>query len=112
MHQFQAELPHHLPVRVDKYPLLYVVAPVVTFYRLILHVFTSAPNYRKLVTCKSTARAHNVLLLYYHLCFRVYPEILNHMSPMHHRNNWSIQIPTLKGIAIKAPERKGAALGI
>ena len=42
-------------------------------------------------------------MLYYTLCVRIYPEILNHMSALRLRNNLSIQVPTLKGITIKTP---------
>ena len=100
---FQHTFPELLPVRVDKYPLLYAVATIVTFYRLILYVFTQAVNYRHLFTCLSPTRARNVLLLYYNLCVRVYPEILNHLSPLRLRNTLSLQVPTLKGISIKTP---------
>ena len=100
---FQHTFPELLPVRVDKYPLLYAVATIVTFYRLILYVFTQAVNYRHLFTCRSPTRARNVLLLYYNLCVRVYPEILNHLSPLRLRNTLSLQVPTLKGISIKTP---------
>ena len=98
---FQHTFPQLLPVRVDKHPLLYAVATIVTFYRLILYVFTQAVNYRHLFTCRSPTRARNVLLLYYNLCVRVYPEIPIHLSPLCLRNTLSIQVPTLKGIPIK-----------
>ena len=103
LQSFTHAFPQFLPIRVDKYPLLYVVATVVTFYRLILHVFQQAVNYRVLFTCRSPTRARNVLLLYYTLCVRIYPEILNHMSALRLRNNLSIRVSTLKGITIKTP---------
>ena len=92
-----------LPVRVDKYPLLFVVATVVTFSRLVLQAMLHSPNYRLIMTAKSNTRARHTLLLYYFFCARLYPELVNGLSPMRQRNNLSLHIPTLKGISIPMP---------
>ena len=100
---FQHTFPELLPVRVDKYPLLYVVATIVTYYQLILHVFTQVINYRHLFTWRSPTRARNVLFFHYNLCVQVYPQILNYLSPIRLRNTLSIHVPTLERIPIKTP---------
>ena len=103
MRLFTESYPGCIPVRVDKYPLLFVVATVVTFSRLVLQAMLHSPNYRLIMTAKSNTRARHTLLLYYFFCARLYPELVNGLSPMRQRNNLSLHIPTLKGISIPMP---------
>ena len=53
LQRFKDSYPDHLPVRVDKYPLLFVVATMVTFSRLVLQTTLHSPNYRLIMTAKS-----------------------------------------------------------
>ena len=98
--KFFTLVPDSVPIRVDKYPLLFVVATTVTFLRIFIHAFKGAKNYRHILTTSSAVRSRHVLLVYYYLCARLFPFVVRNVSQMRQRNALSVQIPQLKGIAL------------
>ena len=82
-------------MRVDKYPLLFVVASVIMFNRLIPEVFKQAVNHCIIFAELSPHQARPVLLCYDYFCASAYSELVCNLSLMRQQNNLSMHIQAL-----------------
>ena len=99
-----------VPIRVDKYPLLFDVSTVITFMCLFIHVFNNATIYKRVRTLSSASTTRDTLLVYHYLYAKMFPFVMRNVSHMRQRNALCVHIPTIEGCCSSTTQTSYALL--